>query len=294
VAHGLPFDRVYPSQLRIVTRLGRRVSAALLVVVGLADCSKEPAPPKQGQKATAAPTATKIDDSAAGTVDLGTAAYHAVPLTAVGNIAGTITRDGSAPLVSDTATGTPDKQICGKKVETVTATTSKGLANAVVWVTDAASGKALPIERRIELSSEECALDPRVQAAVAGTTVNVENDDKVLHKFIFTHLGKHDTLTVVRFFNAGEVVASERIAKTAGIVEVRCTLHPWTRGYVAVFDHPYFAVTEKNGSFTIDSLPPGSYHVMVWHEGAAKPVEQTVQVAAGGTSRMDMTVRVDR
>lgn len=255
-------------------------------------CSKEPAPPKQ---ATGLPTtAAKTDDSAAGTVDLGSMAYHAVPMTAVGSVTGMITRDGSAPLVSDTATGTPDKQICGKKVETVTATTSKGLANAVVWIADAATGKSLPTERRIELASEDCVLDPRVQAAVAGTTVNVENDDKVLHKFIFTHLGKHDTLTVVPFFNAGEVVASERIAKTAGIVEVRCTLHPWTRGYVAVFDHPYYAVTQKNGSFTIDSLPPGSYRVMVWHEGAGKPVEQQVQVAAGGTSRMDLTLRVDR
>lgn len=258
----------------------------------LFSCSKESAPHKQATNA--AKTNAKIDDSAAGTVDLGATAYRAVPLTAVGSITGTITRDGSAPLVSDTVSGTPDQQICGKKVESVATMTSKGLPNAVVWVTDATTGKSLPIERRIELASEDCALDPRVQAAVAGTTVDVENDDKVLHKFIFTHLGKHDTLTVIRFYNAGEVVASERIAKTAGIVEVRCALHPWTRGYVAVFDHPYFAVTEKYGSFAIDSLPPGSYHVMVWHEGVAKPVEQTVQVAAGGTARMDLTVRVDR
>jgi len=279
--------------MRIVTgSIARRCSAALFAVIALYGCSKEPAPPKQG---AGVPTTTaKTDDSAAGTVDLGTTAYHVVPMAGVGSVTGTITRDGSAPLVSDTATGTPDQQICGKKVETVTATTSKGLANAVIWIADVTAGKSLPVERRIELASEECALDPRVQAAVAGTTVNVENDDKVLHKFIFTHLGKHDTLTVVRFFDAGEVVVSERIAKTAGIVEVRCALHPWTRGYVAVFDHPYYAVSEKNGSFTIDSLPPGSYHVMVWHEGAGKPVEHQVQVAAGGTSRMDLTLRVDR
>jgi hypothetical protein len=164
------------------------------------------------------------------------------------------------------------------------ATAAKSFGNTIVWIADVKAGKPLPIERRAEISSDDCLLDPRVQAVVVGTTVNVINDEKVLHRLVFTKLGTHETLTVTPFFNTGQIVASERLAKSPGIVEVRCARHPWTRGYIAVFDHPYFAVTEANGSFKIDSLPPGSYRAMIWHEGDAKPSEQAVQITAGGTA----------
>ncbi len=113
------------------------------------------------------------------------------------------------------------------------------------------------MERRIAVASERCLLDPRVQAAVSGTTVNVFNDDKSLHKLSFINASSGDTIQRMQFFNDGQVVATEKLAKTAGVVEIRCVQHPWTRGYIAVFDHPYFAVTESDGSFKIDSLPPG-------------------------------------
>jgi hypothetical protein len=182
--------------------------------------------------------------------------------------------------------------ICGKTAPGAVTATDKGLSNAVVWIADVQVGKPLPVERRIDLSSEDCGLDPRVQATIVGTTTNVTNDDKLLHKLVFTLIGSHDTLTKMPFFNAGQVVASERLARKAGIVEVRCLMHPWTRGYIAVFDHPYFAVTGADGSFKIDSLPPGTYKLMVWHEGADKAVEQQVQVTAGGVATADVALSI--
>jgi len=143
------------------------------------------------------------------------------------------------------------------------------------------------------VSSEKCALDPRVQAVVVGTTMNVYNEDRLLHKLIFIG-GAHDTLTKMPFFNSGQMVASERLATKPGIVEVRCALHAWTHGYIAVFDHPYFAVTDANGAFTIDSLAPGTYKMMVWHEGMAQPVAQQIQIGANGTARVDVAIRVAR
>src|SRR5262249_9714556 len=152
------------------------------------------------------------------------------------------------------------------------------------------TGKALPTERRISLSSERCILDPRVDAVIAGTTVNVFNDDKLLHRLVFTRAGTNDTITVMPFFTVGQVVASEQLSKERGSLEARWRIHPWTHEYLLVFDQPYFAVTEDDGSFKIDSLPPGNYKMMVWHEGMAKPVEQQVQVAAGGTAKVDLKI----
>ena len=152
------------------------------------------------------------------------------------------------------------------------------------------AGKPFPIEKRAELSSDDCVLDPIVQAAVVGTTFNVYNDDKEIHRFIFTRAGTHDTLTVMPFFNSGQVVASELLAKVPGVVDVQCVRHPWMHGYIAVFNQPYFAVTDEKGAFAIDSLPPGRHTLLAWREGMASPTSQVVQVAANGSAKVDLTL----
>jgi hypothetical protein len=252
-------------------------------------CSKG-AEPATAKRATAGLSTAKTDDSAAGTVDLGASAYKAAALSSVGSVSGTITLAGGAR--KDSIPVTSDQPVCGNSVEGPITATAKGLSNSVVWIAGVTTGKALPDSKRIDLSSEDCVLDPRVQAAIVGTTVNVTNDDKLLHRLIFMPIGTHDTLTVMPFFNNGQVVPSERLAKTSGIIEVRCALHPWTHAYIAVFDHPYFAVTGDDGSFKIDSLPPGSYKMMVWHEGAAQPVAQQIQVTANGSAKIDVALPI--
>jgi hypothetical protein len=187
-----------------------------------------------------------------------------------------------------------DQKLCGTHATGRITATADGLADVVVWVSDVKSGKALPIDKRVELDSEDCLLDPRVQAAIVGSTVNVFNDDRIIHRLVFTRAGTKDTLSVMPFFNDGQIVASEKLAKKAGIVSVTCSMHPWTHAYIAVFDHPYYAVTEKSGKYSIDSLPPGSYKLMVWHEGMSTPIEKKFTVAAGGTETVDVPIKLGR
>jgi hypothetical protein len=274
----------------VAPRLIAAISAVLFASAALGACSKDaPAAKGAGGRPQSAQPAGK-DDSAAGSVELGGGAYKPGVLASSGSISGTIKLNGAAR--NDIVQLPDDVSICGKTAPGAVTATDKGLSNTVVWIADVQVGKPLPVERRIDLSSEDCGLDPRVQATIVGTTTNVTNDDKLLHKLVFTLIGSHDTLTKMPFFNAGQVVASERLARKAGIVEVRCLMHPWTRGYIAVFDHPYFAVTGADGSFKIDSLPPGTYKLMVWHEGADKAVEQQVQVTAGGVATADVALSI--
>jgi hypothetical protein len=65
-------------------------------------------------------------------------------------------------------------------------------------------------------------------------------------------------------------------------ITVACNIHPWMHGFVMVFDHPFFAVTDKDGSFEIKGVPAGTQNVVVWQEkvgyvtpgfGRGKPVE---------------------
>jgi hypothetical protein len=73
-------------------------------------------------------------------------------------------------------------------------------------------------------------------------------------------------------------------------IKVACNIHTWMSGYVRVFDHPYFAVTDADGKFTIPKAPAGSYRLFVWHEsvGFRGGVEgrngTPVTIAAGQTT----------
>lgn len=312
-----------PTPARIVNvTVVSRCTLILLASAAFSACAKDSLPAKRGT----ASSSSKIDEPAGGSIDLGGDAYKVSNLAAVGSVSGKIRfPDAEAPdstslaserrrkdtaavgaAISDTAAadsaeldtssvdGTSPVQAtidCNAKLAARPNLAKKTLANTLVWITGVKTGKPLPIEKRADLSSEYCLLHPRVQAVVVGTTMNVINDDKALHRLVFTRLGTRDTLTVTPFFNAGQMVASERMAKTPGIVEVRCAQHPATRAYIAVFDHPYFAVTEKDGSFKIDSLPSGNYRMMVWREGAAKPVEQQIQITTGGVAKVDLMLK---
>ena len=78
---------------------------------------------------------------------------------------------------------------------------------------------------------------------------------------------------------------AEKVFNTPELkVKFQCALHPWMYAYVHVLEHPFFAVTRKDGSFTIKGLPPGKYEVSVLHEVARmKPVaaRMSVRVEAG-------------
>ena len=266
--------------IRRHTLLPLLVTAAL--AAGCSDSAARSEPSRQPPRRT--------QDSAAGAVDLGSMPYEATSVTNGATISGTITLVGGPR--KDTDAVTRDQATCGTSVPGAVETSGTDLSNAVVWVADIKSGKPLPVEKRAEISSSDCQLDPRVQAVVKGTTVNVFNDDRLLHRLVFVRAGTHDTLTRMPFFDPGQVVPSERLANEAGIVEIRCAYHPWTRGYVLVFDHPYFAVTGADGTFRIDSLPPGSYRLMVWHEGMDKPMEQKLTVTPGGEQKVDVAAKL--
>lgn len=235
-------------------------------------------------------------DSSAGTVALGlssTGTYRPIVLASSGSIAGKIALRASSDTIP------PDS---GVAMDTVSASASGRIdcedvaqprdARALVWVEGVEAGKPLPPVRRVTLSIADCRFDPRVMAVAAGTTINLFSDDRATYTTRFFREGTPEPVAVAHTVDAGQVVPSERIASEAGLVEARRVEQPWARAYVAVFEHPYFAVADADGTFRIDSLPPGTYTVKVWHEGLDKPVEQRVTVTAGGAGKIDLTLQL--
>jgi len=155
----------------------------------------------------------------------------------------------------------------------------------VFWVDGIREGKPLPNERRYTLLNGKCGIEPQVQATVVGGAVNVFNDVGQ-HKLVFVRAGTTDTLQVMPFSMTGSVVATDRLTKTPGVVEVRCTTHANERAYIAVFDHPYFGVAASGDKITLDSIPAGDYRVMTWHEGLSAPVAVPAKVGTTGQTEI--------
>jgi plastocyanin len=260
-----------------------QVLASILLLSSLPGCSEQ---------TEAASLRGKVVDSSSGTVALGLGGareYRPMPLSANGSIGGIISLVGGS---ADSAVAvTRDARVCGDSAS-VTETDVNGfsLANVLVWVDGVKSGKAHPGARRETLTIENCRFVPRLMAVSAGTTINILSRDRVAHTSRFYRESAGAPVDVIPTVDAGQVVPSEKIASQPGIVEARQVQHPWARAYIAVFDHPYYAVTNERGEFKIDSLPAGTYTVKVWHERMDAPLEQRVVVAPGGFGRLELTL----
>jgi hypothetical protein len=69
-----------------------------------------------------------------------------------------------------------------------------------------------------------------------------------------------------------------------------CEQHPWTHAWIAVLDHPYYAQTAANGTFSIDGIPPGRYRVRAWHPGLGY-ADDSVTVGAGLQANVALRIR---
>jgi hypothetical protein len=74
--------------------------------------------------------------------------------------------------------------------------------------------------------------------------------------------------------------------RATGLLKLACDTHAWMRGYIYVFDHPFFAVTDERGEFSIPDLPPGRYVVRAWHEEAGI-LTREIAVSEDGDTRID-------
>lgn len=184
-----------------------------------------------------------------------------------------------------------DSAVCGASIADSSAQQAgTGLGNVVVWLDGVRKGKAIPLEKRIEVESDHCRLVPRVQGAYVGGAVNVVGHDPFRQHLRFVAGGEKEPRATVLLGKDEQVVPSELPLKTPGLVVIRDQDHAWPRAFVAVFDHPYFAVTKPDGAFTIDQVPPGSYTLVAWHERTGR-TEQQVTVAAGGTVRVEVKLQ---
>jgi len=216
--------------------------------------------------------------------------YTPRELDAIGQVRGAVQLDGPPPADS-VIQPTSDSTVCGSGYTRPGIEHPGGFAaGVVVWIEGLRSGKPLPIERRFDITNDRCTLVPEVQAVIAGGTLNVRSLDAVEHQTRIVHRDGNEVLATIRETDEGQVVPNERVLARPGILELACDVHVWTRAWIAVFDHPYFAVSGPDGSFVMDSLPPGTYQIRAWHPRLG-PISDSITVTAGQATQISLKAR---
>lgn len=148
------------------------------------------------------------------------------------------------------------------------------------------SGKTYPAPSSpVVIAQKGCVYEPHVFGVMKGQAIKFLNSDGLLHNV-------HALPTINRPFNISmPKTMSESSPKTFATAEcapfrVKCDVHPWMLSYACVMDHPYFAVTGKDGKFTIKNVPAGSYEIEAWHEKAGTRVAK-VTMSADETKTVD-------
>lgn len=208
---------------------------------------------------------------------------------AAGTIAGRVRLSGPAPLNPVVRMGMDPA--CSRAYgdtrpthDFVVRAADGGLANVFVEVRGPFPG-AVPPAARVVLDQRGCMFRPRVLALQRGQVLEVRNGDPTLHN-VHALSAKGNT------FNLSQVVgrppATVALAHEEKMLRITCDVHSWMNVYVAVVDHPYFAVTDAAGAFTIRNVPAGRHEVQVWHERYG-PLTATVDVPSGGSVPADFS-----
>jgi plastocyanin len=126
---------------------------------------------------------------------------------------------------------------------------------------------------------------PHVLAITTGTTVDFPNSDRIYHNVF--------SLSKTKSFDLGRYAAGHARSVTfdrPGIVRVFCDIHSHMNAFILVFSHPFFAMTDAEGRYRIENVPPGTYGVIAWNEGISSE-PRPVTVADGAVTELDFTLR---
>jgi plastocyanin len=164
----------------------------------------------------------------------------------------------------------------------------KSVANAFVYVKDGldpAYGFDPPTAPAV-LDQKGCLYSPRVLGVRVGQAIEIVNSDPTLHNV-------HALPMNNREFNHGQPKQFSKLSEVFTTPEImvrfKCDVHSWMSAWVGVVAHPYFAVTDATGAFTLPGLPPGSYTVEVWHEKLGRKTTQ-VTIGPSQTQAVSLTL----
>ena len=180
---------------------------------------------------------------------------------------------------------TIDQYLCGKEKEAgdLVISSSNGIQNVVVSLNGVPAGTKAPANPApAKMDQKRCVFVPRVVVVPVGGTVEFLNSDRLLHNVRgggkenppFNRAQPHARTIAIGF-------------KSPEVLRIDCDLHFWMRGWVVVAEHPFYAVTNEEGEFIFENIPPGKYKLHVWQEVLGR-VDQDITVAGDGAQNVSV------
>jgi len=225
----------------------------------------------------------------AGSLVLATAASHAYEASPVANggvIQGKVVYQGRVPVKK--IIPTKDREVCGgpRDEPEIMVGPGNGVQDAVVYLKAVAKGKAWgKPDKTPAIDNHNCRFEPPIQVIRTGN-IDIHNSDPVLHN---TH-GFYGRRTA---FNVALPEKGNKLTRELprpGMVRVECDAHGWMLAHVFVAENPYYALTGKDGSFSISDVPPGDYTLVATQKFTGDS-ETAVTVKPGETVKLSVELK---
>jgi plastocyanin len=136
---------------------------------------------------------------------------------------------------------------------------------AVVYFETAPKGAFESEDVHAQMDQRNETFVPHLLAVTVGTTVDFPNDDRTYHNVF--------SLSKTKRFDLGRYAAGRSKSvrfDRPGVVRVFCEIHSHMNAFILVFTHRFFGVTDPDGRYQIDGVPPGTYTLVSWVEGTVR------------------------
>jgi len=227
-----------------------------------------------------------------------------VQFTHAADITGTVTLSGTPPAEIEIKPLENDP-VCGKmhsgKVTTefYVVGANKGLADAIVMLKGVKAAPASASAAPVVLDQKGCLYVPQIVAIQTGQKLVVKNSDPSTVPMHNVHINPKAGANLSEYSTkisqpqmSGAADLDYSFSAPENFMKFQCDVHPWMFAWVTVVDNPYFAVTDKDGKFTIKNVPPGKYKIVALHRKASPDgVEKDVDVKDSGATA-DFTLEI--
>ena len=222
------------------------------------------------------------------TSPLHAAKYKEITVKNGGNITGKVSFKGKDPDPQVYAI-TKDNDVCGTGDRTVdyVRVNNGALTNVVVYLDKVKAGKKFT-PRPGKLDQKGCEFTPFLHVMTNGQKISALKSDPVLHNIHTYELIGRSKKTVMNVSqpDQGSMINKKVKLRRGTAMKVECDAHDFMHGFVFVAKNPYYAVVGEDGTFSIDSVPPGQYKIKAWH-GTLGTKKAKVTVSGGSSTTVN-------
>jgi plastocyanin len=123
-----------------------------------------------------------------------------------------------------------------------------------------------PAKGAVVLDQKGCRYIPHVIGAMIGQAVEFRNSDHTMHNIHIVPPGSDDG-SGIDISQAPMAGTEQHTFRDTGLmIPIRCDNHPWMETFLNIVKNPFFAVSNADGTYKIQGLPPGTYTLVAVHE----------------------------